>query len=94
LTAHEEWAAGGRNGANDWKNCKVEGTTAKCDWTGVYRGDPDKTGDRHGTLTATLSGNHITGSYYEEEPTFHWNVPSYPSAMHKGAVWPLDAVRP
>ncbi len=93
FTAHEEWAAGGRNGSNDWKNCQANGNTLKCDWTGEYRGDPDKTGDRKGTLTVTIDGNHLTGSYYEDEPTFHWNVDPYPSAMHKGAEWPIDQTR-
>lgn len=93
VTAHEEWATGGRNGSNDWNSCQASGNTLKCNWTGQYRGDPDKTGDRSGTLTVTLDGNHLTGMYYEDEPVFHWNVDPYPSAMHKGAEWPIDQVR-
>jgi hypothetical protein len=93
LTAQEKWATGGRNGSNTWTNCRVSGNSAKCDWTGTYLGDPDKTADRRGTLTATLNGNTLTGSYTEAEPTFHWKVRPYPSAMHKGAVWPFTLMR-
>jgi hypothetical protein len=93
FTAHEDWVGGGRNGSNDWNNCQASGNTLKCNWTGEYRGDPDKTGDRSGTLTVTLDGNHLSGMYYEDEPVFHWNVAPYPSAMHKGAEWPIDQTR-
>ncbi len=89
-TATEEWEGGGRNGTNRWRNCQVNGNTLKCDWTGEYRGDPDKTADRSGTLTATIDGDSLTGSYYENAPNFHWNVAPYDSAMHEGAVWPMN----
>jgi hypothetical protein len=93
LTATEHWKAGPRYGSNTWHNCKVSGNTAKCDWTGTYEGDPDKFGHRRGTLEARLSGNTISGAYYEDEPTFDWHVAPYPSAMHKGAVWPFTLTR-
>lgn len=93
LTATEEWAAGGRNGTNNWSNCQVTGNTIKCKWTGVYRGDPDKTADRKGTVTGTLNGDKLTGTFYEDEPTFHWNVAPYPSAIHKGATFELNSIR-
>jgi hypothetical protein len=93
LSATEQWKTGGRNGTNTWVNCQVKGNTAKCNWTGTYEGDPDKTAERHGTLEVTLSGNTITGTYYEDEPTFHWNVGAYPSAIHKGATWPINVQR-
>ncbi|MFL6208463.1 MAG: hypothetical protein ACJ74W_06405 [Pyrinomonadaceae bacterium] len=93
LTATEEWAAGGRSGTNNWSNCQVTKSTSQCDWTGDYRGDPDKTADRSGTVTATLNGATLTGTYYEAEPKFHWNVAPYSSAIHKGATFPFNHIR-
>ena len=93
LTAKEVWASGGRSGTNTWSNCMVTGNTIKCDWNGDYKGDPDKTADRSGTLTATISGDTLTGNYLEDAPKFHWNVAPYPSAMREGAKWPLNHVR-
>lgn len=93
LSAAEQWKTGGRFGINQWSNCHVTGNTAKCQWTGIYQGDPDKTANRHGTLEVTLSGDRLSGSYYEDEPSFAWKVSPYPSAMHKGAVWPINMKR-
>jgi hypothetical protein len=93
LSGTEHWTTGKIHGTNTWTNCKVSGTTAKCDWTGTYEGDPDKSGTRKGTLEVTLSGDTIAGTYYEDEPSFSWKVTPYPSAMRKGAVWPLQGKR-
>jgi hypothetical protein len=95
-TAMEEWAAGGRRGTNHWSNCQVTGNTVKCDWTGDYRGDPAKSGDRHGTLVVTFSGNTMSGTYLEDTPDFK-NPDGTPftgySAMQKGARWPINHTR-
>jgi len=93
LTASGHWKSGARYGSTAWHGCVLKENVAKCTWTGTYEGDPDKFGHRHGTLTATLSGDKISGEYYEDEPTFDWHVAPYPSAMHKGAVWPFNFVR-
>jgi len=86
-TASQTWASGGRKGKNNWSNCRVNGNSMTCKWTGTYEGDPDKTADRKGTVTAILNGASLDVTYNEDEPTFHWNVAPYPSAIHKGAVW-------
>ena len=93
LTATEQWKTSDRFGSNQWSNCHVSGNVAKCQWTGIYQGDPDKTANRHGTLEVTLNGDTLSGSYYEDEPSFSWKVSPYPSAMHKGAVWPINMKR-
>jgi hypothetical protein len=96
LTVTEEWAAGGRSGTNHWSNCRATGNVVKCDWTGDYRGDPGKSGDRHGTLEVTFSGNTMTGTYLEDTPDFK-NPDGTPftgySAMRKGARWPINHTR-
>lgn len=96
LTASEIWNNGERHGQVTWKNCKVQGNNATCDWDGTYEGDPGKSGTRHGTLSVTVNGNALTGSYYEDTPNFV-NADGTPftgsSAMHKGAVWPIDFKR-
>ena len=84
---------------NNWKNvgqwsdCKVNGNSAKCNWTCSYS-DNDKSGTRNGTLEVTLSGNTISGSYYEDTPSFTWKpgVDKY-TKMQKGAVWPFNMKR-
>jgi hypothetical protein len=96
LGATEVWNHNGRNGTNAWKNCVVSVNSVKCDWTGTYEGDPEKTGTRHGTLTATVTGNDLTGSYFEEAPSFRGPDGSpflgY-TAMGVGAVWPMNYKR-
>lgn len=93
LTGTQDWKNGDRHGHNTITSCQVTGQTAKCDWRGTYEGDPDKSGERHGTVEMTLSGKTVSGRYNEDEPNFHWNVPAYPSAMHKGAVWPFTCTK-
>ena len=44
-------------------------------------------------LEVELQGDTLTGTVHEEEPNFQWHVPPYPSAMHKGATWPINHTR-
>ncbi len=90
----EKWSRGGRNGTTTWNNCEfTSGNSIKCEWTGTYNGDPEKTGTRHGTLTAAVNGKKITGSYHEQAPSFTGPdgkpFTGY-TAMVDGAVWPMD----
>lgn len=79
-----------------WTNCKVEGNTAKCDWSCSYS-DNNKTGTRNGRLEVTLSGNTISGSSFEETPAsaFNWKpgITDKYTKMGKGAVWPINMKR-
>lgn len=82
------------NGFTDngqWSGCKVEGGTLTCHWTEKYE-DPDKSISRSGTLSVTKSGDTISGTAFEDEPSFNWkpNISPYGSSMRKGAQWPLS----
>ena len=44
-----------------WSNCAASGNTLNCNWTGAYH-DELKDIARHGTLTATLAGDKLTGT--------------------------------
>lgn len=84
------------NGSGSWSACKVEGNTAKCNWT-VAHEDDTKAGTRKGTLEATLNGTTIAGSYYEDAPQWSYK-PGYSasnvtSSMYKGAVHPMNLKR-
>ena len=83
-------------GSGSWSNCTVQGNTAKCNWTASHE-DDTKSGTRRGTLDATISGNTITGSYYEDTPQWSYK-PGYSasnitSSMYKGAVHAINLTR-
>lgn len=92
LTATEIWNDRGSSGVNTWTNCKVDGKTAKCDWTGTYN-DKEKSAIRKGTISPLVSESYVSGSYYEDEPTITWRVKPHETVLRKGAVWPASWMR-
>jgi hypothetical protein len=78
----------GASGSGQWSNCRVTGNTAECDYTGTHD-DATKSGTRRGKVKVTLSGDTMTGTWYEDTPQWSYK-PGYSaanvsSAMFKGA---------
>jgi hypothetical protein len=87
LSGSDKWIIEKSHGADSWSGCTVTRNRANCDWGGTYEGDPDKSARRHGRLEATLLGDALTVTWFENEPKFTWRVSPYYSTMHEGAIW-------
>ncbi len=66
-----------------WTNCAATGNTLNCNWSGAYH-DELKDIARHGTLTATLTGDRLTGTMkFEKVDKEEWRSPKYASMAQK-----------
>lgn len=91
-TAHIKTS--GYTDKGQWFDCKVEGNKLKCKWTEKFE-DGDKSASRNGTVEVTLQGNVLSGTSFENEPSFSWkpNISPYQSGMRAGAAWPLTITK-
>lgn len=91
-TAHIKTS--GYTDKGQWFDCKVEGNKLKCKWTEKFE-DGDKSASRNGTVEVTLQGNVLSGTSFENEPSFSWkpNISPYQSGMRAGAAWPLSITK-
>jgi hypothetical protein len=66
-----------------WTNCSATGNALNCNWTGTYH-DELKDITRHGTLTATLAGDKLSGQMkVAKVDKEEFRSPKYPSMAQK-----------
>jgi hypothetical protein len=88
ISASFQYQQVGASGSGQWSNCRVTGSTAECDYT-AHHDDATKSGNRRGKVKVILSGDTITGTFFEDTPQWSYK-PGYSaanvsSAMFKGA---------
>jgi hypothetical protein len=88
ISASFQYQQVGASGSGQWSNCRVTGNTLECDYT-AHHDDATKSGSRSGKVKVSLSGDTITGTFYEDTPQWSYK-PGYSaanvnSAMFKGA---------
>jgi hypothetical protein len=96
FTVNYDWTDGSKTDKGSY-NCRLTTPThAECSWQSHWH-DPDKEMANVGTAKLNLSGDSITGSAHEDSATPTWHLPqglpTYDSAMKKGAEWPQNWTR-
>lgn len=91
-----QFQVGDSKGSGTWAIEKMEGNSVAGKWTSSYS-DATKTGTRSGTVTASISGDTISGEYIEDTPIWSWKAGYGPhnvtSSMYKGKHWPFSLKR-